>query len=71
MKVAELRKIIKEEIGKLKEETKDMEWGDVTSIFEAALDEVKSHDQYAYADTNDVEDITLRLVSEIEELVRK
>ena len=48
-----------------------MEWGDVTSIFEAALDEVKSHDQYAYADTNEVEGITLRLVSEIEELVRK
>ena len=71
MKKSYLLKIIKEEIGKLKEETKDMEWGDVTSIFEAALDEVKSHDQYAYADTNEVEGITLRLVSKIEELVRK
>jgi hypothetical protein len=71
MKVAELRQIIKEEMGKLMEEPRDIEWRDVTSIFESALDEVKSHDQYAYADTNEVEEIALRLVSEIKDLVRK
>jgi len=69
MKKSELRQIIKEEMGKLMEESRDIEWRDVTEIFESAFFEAKSHDQYSYADTEEIENIALRLMDEIAELV--
>lgn len=44
----------------------DMEWREVSSLFQNAIDEIQKHDQYAYADAEEVNSITLGLINNLQ-----
>ena len=53
----------------LQEETEtSVEWKDVANILQRALSEVNSHDQYSYANPEDVQQILDNLVQDLSDI---
>jgi len=69
MKKSELKQIIKEEIKKsIIENKNEIEWKDISNLFRKALDEIQSHDQYAYADKNEINSILNGLIIDLQDI---
>ena len=68
MKQSQLKQIIKEEVQKvIIEETQNAEWRNIASIFSHYLNEIEKHNQFAYADTHEVQSIVNNMLVDLKD----